>query len=224
MATTPPKQQRVSIQEIRKAELIAATKACLATRGLGETTLRRVADQAQTTASSVVYHFKSKEALILGAVADTADELRHEVEREVAGELTATEKLARLVRLSLTATGSGETRWRLWLEIRSHAARDSYVKKTYLEKYEAWLAVVDRILQEGVAAGEFSEAGVGVAPMVSAVIDGVAFYLLINPETDREAAAEWCTATLLAAVAEPRDGGVPTMPSDISAQSGAQQD
>lgn len=181
---------RASIQEIRKAELLEATKRCIAERGLAGTTLRDVAEYAGGTASSVLYYFQSKEELILAAIADASDELRMDVEKQLPGKRSSFEKLETIIRLTLR---SSSIAWRLWLEIRAQSVRESFVRATYLEKYGEWLALVQRVIQEGISSGEFSAINAkALATVLSAGVDGIAFYLLMDPGADQQQIAEWC--------------------------------
>jgi AcrR family transcriptional regulator len=181
---------RASIQGIRKAELLEATKRCIAQRGLAGTTLRDVAEYAGTTASSVLYYFESKEELILAAIADASDELRIDVEKQLPEKRSAFEKLETIIRLTLM---SSSTAWRLWLEIRAQSVRESFVRATYFQKYEEWVALVRRVIQEGIDSGELSAINAeALATVVSAGVDGIAFYLLMDPGADRQQTADWC--------------------------------
>lgn len=193
---------RASIQGIRKAELLEATKRCIAHRGLAGTTLRDVAEYAGTTASSVLYYFESKEELILAAVADASDELRIDVEKHLPQKVSAFEKLETIIRLTLM---SSSTAWRLWLEIRAQSVRESFVRATYLEKYEEWLALVQRVIQEGIDSGELSAINAkALATVFSAGVDGIAFYLLMEPGVDRRQIADWCVDFLRRLVVDER--------------------
>lgn len=198
---------RISIQDIRRAELIEAAKVCIAERGLSETTLRDVAQYARTTASSVVYHFHSKEELILATIAATADELREHVEREVAATEGAVAKLEAVAKIALESSAAATVSWRLWLDIRAQAVRESFVRPIYVEKYQTWLAFIRRIIQEGIEAGELPATDAGaLATIVSSTIDGIAFYLLIDRTADWRRAAKWCTISLRALLSNlPRD-------------------
>jgi AcrR family transcriptional regulator len=188
---------RASIQDIRRAELIEAAKHCISEHGLAETTVRLIAEYAHTTPSSVVYHFDSKETLVIAAVAATADEMRQHVEREIIGVEGCLAKLEAIAWILLQPDSETTVAWRLWLDIRSQAARDSFVRSVYVEKYEAWLSFIRGVVQAGVDSGEIKETDVAaLSTMVSATIDGVAFHLLIGQEPDRRRAIKWCITSL----------------------------
>jgi AcrR family transcriptional regulator len=191
---------RIRIHDIRRAEIIEAAKVCIAQRGLSDTTLRDVAQHARTTASSIVYYFHTKEELIVATIAATADELREHAEREVATiKDSSCAKLEAIAKIALEASAAATVNWKLWLDIRAQAVRESFVRPIYVQKYEVWLAFIRGIIREGIKAGELPATDSrALATIVSATIDGIAFYLLIDRSADWRRAATWCTITLRA--------------------------
>lgn len=69
---TSRRRTRAEQRAATKAVIVDATVHCLVEDGYGSLTTRRVADRAGVAQSTVMYHFQSREALLLEAVTDVA--------------------------------------------------------------------------------------------------------------------------------------------------------
>ena len=70
-------RSRKSQSEYRKRQLIEATMDCIDQLGLSQTTLARIAERVGISQGNVVFHFRSKEALLEQTLRHLSDEYRN---------------------------------------------------------------------------------------------------------------------------------------------------
>lgn len=74
--TSPPKKPRTAPPEVRRKQLIEATIACIARKGISGTTLNAIAREAGLSLGLANFHFKSKDALLSETLKHLAAEHR----------------------------------------------------------------------------------------------------------------------------------------------------
>ena len=72
-------------REFRQRQLIDATIDCIARLGISQTTLAKIAAQADLSQGNVLFHFQSKDALLERTLRFLDDEYRGNWEQAVAG-------------------------------------------------------------------------------------------------------------------------------------------
>jgi AcrR family transcriptional regulator len=180
--------KRASIQEIRSAELVDAAKRSIAERGLDKTTVRDVASYAGASPASIAYYFGSKEDLVLKALTEATEIFLEDAKAKVADEDTALAKLDRLAGLLLEPRSVMDVTWRLWLELRAHSVRQTWLRDVFQQGYDNWLAFVEGIIADGVADGEFRTVDTrAAAELFATASDGLSYHLLLARDEDAHA-------------------------------------
>src|SRR5699024_4771289 len=194
--------------EIRREEILAATIEEIEATGLRTLRVADVADRLSLSASLVIYHFATKEALVAAAF-DHAGRSDLEHARELAaGSGSARQRLREVIGWYMPA---GPTRsWKIWIDGWSAGLFDDDLKATFSALDQEWKTVLADLVVEGIEAGEVTllsaeaEAGAGTDPQracgfagscatrILAYLDGLAVQLLFNPETvGTEQMAAW---------------------------------
>jgi AcrR family transcriptional regulator len=193
---------RPDAPEARDRILRAATE-LIASDGIDEVRIARVATKARASTSLVHHYFSTREELLAQALLQSFELAADE--RFGAGPdsaATATEALAIAIEECLPTPGEGEREWVLWVELWLRAAREPELRPVAGRMYESYREWVARVIRRGVEGGEFREVDVDrVADLAMALFDGLGVRSLIrDPEMSldhaRELAAELLGAEL----------------------------
>ena len=165
--------------EVRREEILRATAGVIEERG---TALLRVSDVAQALGVSpglVVYHFRTKDALIAETLTFAAQQDLARLTSMTEGMTSALDRLvAALTWYAPTGTAKG---WRLWIENWAAGLRDPALRQVGRELDLVWKESLTAIIQDGVAAGEFAtEDARGAAWRITALLDGLAVQALVH--------------------------------------------
>ncbi|WP_181275804.1 TetR/AcrR family transcriptional regulator [Brevibacterium oceani] len=192
---------------VRREEILAATVEEIEATGLRTLRVSDVAARLGLSASLIIYHFETKEALVAAAFdyagrqdIDRARKLAAGTDsgREVsAGTVSARERLRAVVGWYLP---SGSSRsWKIWIDGWSAGLFDEELKSTFAAMDREWKSILARLLEEAIAAGECAAPTSGVhaptrraetptggtdarATRILAFLDGLAIQMMVNPE------------------------------------------
>lgn len=168
------------LAELRRAQIIEAAMAVIARRGVAETRLVDVADQAGVSVGMLQHYFRSRENLVretfLAAHADSLAKLRS----LAAAEPDPFRRLVGFVEWVVTG------RWSLWVEIWAASSRDEVLRGAIAKIYKEWALPFREAIGEGVALGLFNPRGTpeDVADRIVSEIDGLGVRMLLgDPRT-----------------------------------------
>jgi AcrR family transcriptional regulator len=165
-----------------RARILEATIGLIGEVGLARTTTRRIAERAQTNGAQVNYYFGTKQALLREAT--TAAMMR--VFEPAIRAMMETEDVALGVAeaaRSLASPAADPGMLRLTVETMALYASDPPSREMLARTLgEVRAALAARLSGPGVAAG-------GVAAVIVALLDGLAFHLLMDPGLDVDGAA-----------------------------------
>jgi len=100
---TEPQDMREAISQLKRERIVAAAVDLFYRQGYGKTTLEQVANELQVTKPFIYAHFASKNELLV-EICSRAIQLAHEsLNRAMAQDASATERLETVVRDFLTA-------------------------------------------------------------------------------------------------------------------------
>lgn len=174
-------RQRVSVEQ-RRAEILQATRDVVLRLGFGGTRVKDVADELGVSNGLIHYHFASKDELLAETLRFAATDDLSRLEETVAGGRAALDRLDRLFRNYLP--GPGDVSWRLWIDAWGDALRSDTMKQISQELDEAWVALLERIIREGVAAREFRCANPKASAWrVAALMDGLGLQVVLHRST-----------------------------------------
>jgi AcrR family transcriptional regulator/ketosteroid isomerase-like protein len=160
--------------EERRAEILEVTCEVVIERGFAATRISDVAKRLGVSSSLIHYHFDSKEQLLAEAFAHYARKDLAEMLAEVEAAPTSIAQLERVIQ-NYVPEGSDDVEWMLWIDGWGEALRNPMMKKISQELDEQSAELLERVITDGVAEGEFVCADPRAAAMrLTALVDGLA--------------------------------------------------
>jgi AcrR family transcriptional regulator len=182
---------RPRLDHVRRPELLSAAAAVIRRRGLARARVVDVAEEAGTSAASVLYYFASKAELLKEALTVTEERYYEELDVELAGTESARERLVLIVESSY---GEGDYDAALWMELWARALRDGELAATRAELDGRWRRTIAEVVRYGQERREFGPADPEeFAVLLASLLDGLAVQIAlrdmeVTPERVRELA------------------------------------
>ncbi len=180
MTTANPKHAKDRHQEILDAAARVITE-----RGLAETRISDIAEQAGVSPGLILYYFESKDRLLAEALTFANDQFYLRTSREIRRLPSAVDQFRRLVELSIPGYLPEDgplDEWALWIEVWVRALRDAEMAKDREVLDERWRAQIADIVRGGKEAGEFTtDTEVDdLALRLACLIDGLAIQVALK--------------------------------------------
>jgi AcrR family transcriptional regulator len=190
---------RRKLSDARRRQILKAAVQVIADKGLCDTGIKDVADQAGTSPALVIYYFGKKDILLAEALAFAEERFYAQTADAVAEMSSARDRLVELVRCSCSV-GEAEDdfdEWVLWLDLWARAPRDPDVARDRLTMDRRWRTTIGQIVREGQTSGEFALVDVDAfALRLAALIDGLAILVVLrDPEVSRDRMFDLCMDT-----------------------------
>lgn len=188
----------------RHQEILDAAARVITERGLAETRISDIAEQAGVSPGLILYYFDSKDRLLSEALTFANDQFYLRTSREIRRIPSARDQLRRLVDLSVPGFLTEYDRldeWALWIEVWVRALRDPDMAKDREVLDQRWRAQIADIIRGGQASGEFgaSEDADALALRIASLIDGLAIQVIMN---DSEVSTERMHRTCMEVAAQ----------------------
>jgi AcrR family transcriptional regulator len=171
----------------RHQEILDAAARVITERGLAETRISDIAEQAGVSPGLILYYFDSKDRLLAEALTYANDQFYLRTSRDIRRITSAKEQLRRLIDLSVPGYLPEYGRldeWALWIEVWVRALRDVEMAKDLEVLDQRWRAQIAEIIRVGQASGEFVEGDAdALALPIAALIDGLAIQVIMNDST-----------------------------------------
>ncbi len=169
----------------RHQEILDAAARVITERGLAETRISDIAEQAGVSPGLILYYFDSKDRLLAEALTFANDQFYLRTSREIRRMPSAVDQLRRLVDLSVPGYLPEYGRldeWALWIEVWVRALRDADMAKEREVLDERWRSQIVEIVRAGKESGEFTaETDVDeLALRLACLIDGFAIQVVMN--------------------------------------------
>ena len=169
----------------RHQEILEAAARVITGRGLAETRISDIAEQAGVSPGLILYYFESKDRLLAEALTYANDQFYLRTSREIRRLPSAIDQLRRLVDLSVPGYLPEYGRldeWALWIEVWVRALRDVDMGKDREVLDERWRSQLADIVRAGKDSGEFtSEVSTDdLAIRLACLIDGLAIQVVMN--------------------------------------------
>jgi AcrR family transcriptional regulator len=182
-----------AVAEGARERILAAAVERIATDGIDDMRIARIAMDAGVSTSLVHYHFETREALLEQAL-EYSFELAGDVRigEEEGDAPNHTRRLAAMVDQCLPYPGELERDWILWVELWLRAVRHTELRPTAARLYGRMRRWFAEAIAAGVEAGEF-DAGVDperTADRVLALCDGFGVRTLLGDLEIEHARAE----------------------------------
>jgi TetR/AcrR family transcriptional repressor of bet genes len=195
-------KRRTAPPEERREQLILATIRSVADRGLADTTIATVAQEAGLSQGIVNLHFRSKDGLLTETLRYLADEYRNAVQDAAEiGSVSPVEGLLAMVELDFRRTICSREKLAVWFAFWGERRFRPTYRRICAERdrsYDDMVRVIcARLCEEG--GYEDVEPAV-VADGLSALTDGLWLDLLVRPESMSRERAKRVTLSYLADV------------------------
>jgi AcrR family transcriptional regulator len=166
--------------------VLRAARACIVALGYERATLRDVATTAGVSTGTIVHYFGDKDSVLRAALLDEVQSTGLALRAALQGASTARERLERLIEASLPTVDEVRDEWRLWLTFWGEATRTEGLRAVSQRQHHRWTRFLARIIEEGIAAGEFAPVDPAITALqIAALIDGLAVQTtLANPAVD----------------------------------------
>jgi AcrR family transcriptional regulator len=191
-----------------RERILEAACDLIATDGIDEVRIARVARRAGASTALVHHYFSTREELLERALqhsfAGLAEErFGPESDDEHRPGETATEGLMRAIDQCLPLPGPQEDEWVLWVELWLRAVRDPGLRPVAADLYERYRGWFAAAIEAGVRSGEFEAVDADrLADRVIALLDGFGIRALLgDPLMDSERARRELAEILAAELA-----------------------
>jgi AcrR family transcriptional regulator len=166
----------------RRAQLLDATRRVVLERGMSSTRVADIAKATNVSGGLVHYHFATKDDLMAEMLRSTSEVERQQLDAIVAGPGTAAERLDRALRHYIPRTRA-DSSWVLWIEAWAAGLRAPALRTILSELEAAWIRALERVITDGVDAGEFTcPDPAGAAERLDALLDGLVVRRTLHPE------------------------------------------
>jgi AcrR family transcriptional regulator len=169
----------------RHQEILDAAARVITDRGLAETRISDIAEQAGVSPGLILYYFESKDRLLSEALTYANDQFYLRMSREIRRIPSAREQLRHLLDLSVPGYLPEYGRldeWALWIEVWVRALRDGEMARDREVLDQRWRGQIADIVRRGQASGEFNstERSEELALRIASLVDGLAIQVIMN--------------------------------------------
>ncbi len=169
----------------RHQEIVDAAARVITDRGLAETRISDIAEEAGVSPGLILYYFESKDRLLAEALTFANDQFYLRTSREIRRIPSAKDQLRRMIDLSVPGYLPEFERldeWALWIEVWVRALRDAEMAKDREVLDQRWRSQWADLIRGGQASGEFgsTEDADELALRLASLIDGLAIQVIMN--------------------------------------------
>jgi AcrR family transcriptional regulator len=182
---------RPRLDHVRRPELLAAAASVIRQRGLEHARVADIAEEAGTSAPSVLYYFASKAALLKEALTSAEERFYEDLALELEDIASARDRMVRIV---ASSAGEGDYDASLWMELWARALRDPDLAATRAELDGRWRRTIAEVVRYGQERGEFGAADPEeFAVLLASLLDGLSVQVAlrdkeVTPDRVRELA------------------------------------
>jgi TetR/AcrR family transcriptional repressor of bet genes len=178
-------QRRTAPPTVRREQLILATIRSVADRGLADTTIATVAQEAGLSQGIVNLHFRSKDGLLTETLRYLADEYRNACrDAAAAAERSPVEGLRAMVELDFRPRICARDKLAVWFAFWGERRFRPTYRRICAERDRSYDDMVRTTCAQICEAGDYPDVDPAlVADGLSALTDGLWLDLLVRPES-----------------------------------------
>lgn len=174
---------RAAIADRRRAELLEATRQVVVERGMASTRVTDIASATKVSGGLIHYHFATKDDLMAEMLRVSSMEEQQQLARMVNEPGSALARLDKVLRHYLPLVPGDDQSWVLWLEAFAAGLRSPVLREILAELEAAWIRSLERVIRDGVEAGEFVCADpAGAAERLDSLLDGLLIRATVHPD------------------------------------------
>lgn len=173
---------RPDVSVERRKQIMDAALTCFARKGYTNTTMDDIVAESGLSKGALYWYFKSKKELFLSLFQEVMGQVGQAWEVIVANEeASATDKLLATMALFRTALEEMVPFFGVMMEAWTLTRYDEDVEGLIHEFYDPYMDIMTRIIEEGVASGEFRVgAARAMALVLMTLFDGITLALSIG--------------------------------------------
>jgi len=194
---------RISLETLRREQLLDAAIGLVASKGYEATTVRDIAAAADVATGTIAYWFASRDDLLRAALVEAARRFGRRLDDALATAATPLDELIAHAEVATPRTEAEIAAQVVWVEFWRQAQRDPELRALHERIYDSWRARIAGSVRAGVEAGAFRAVDADDwARRFVALVDGLTLHVLLHPGSvtadDMERIArEQIAATLL---------------------------
>jgi AcrR family transcriptional regulator len=194
---------RISLETLRREQLLDAAIGLVASKGYEATTVRDIAAAADVATGTIAYWFASREDLLRAALVEAARRFGRRLDDALADAATPLEELLAHAEVATPRTEQDVAAQVVWVEFWRQAQRDPELRILHERMYDSWRARIAATVRTGVEAGDFRAVDAADwARRFVALADGLALHVLlhagsVSADDMERIAREQIAATLL---------------------------
>ncbi|MFQ4149667.1 TetR family transcriptional regulator C-terminal domain-containing protein [Arthrobacter sp. LAPM80] len=177
--------------QARRVEVLGETVRQIREKGMATVRIADVAAGMNVSPALIMYHFETKEKLMVEALTYAAERDLLKLARIMRGSFSP----ARLLMAALQwYAPTGQARgWKIWVDAWSASMRDASLAHVLADLQGQWTRAISGIIDDGVAAGTFTtESSYAAATRLTSLLDGLAVRMLVHKEAiDRAHTQAW---------------------------------
>ena len=176
---------RLSVDAIRRAELVNAAIVCITRHGFDGTTVRMIATQAGASLGSVHYYFQTKNDLLQAAFEHSDALFQRRVAAISATAIDPVDSLRSMLRACFD-DGGDLAEWAIVVDLWHQAARQEDLREAFNLGSQRWVTRLSETVKSAQDTGAISptvnahEVAVGLA----ALVDGLGIYRRVTATVD----------------------------------------
>lgn len=164
-------------------KLLLAAKEIIASEGFGALTLNTVGTRAGENKAMIAYYFENKAGLI-SAVLDSVIHDEYLASQERLKDVAAPERGQRLIE-EMRRLDAATTEFQIFFELLPHVVRDELLRSRLALLYQWYWSLKLEWLGLAGESGTLEDPDLlGLSQLLSAIIDGLAIQVAIDPELD----------------------------------------
>jgi AcrR family transcriptional regulator len=166
---------RPDVSEERKAQIYQAALTCFSRKGYHQTTMDDIVAESGLSKGTLYWYFEGKKELFLSLFQELMDQFSQTWESIVADEeASATDKLLASMAFFRSELGEMVPFFGVMMEAYALTRHDEDVEAIIRDFYEPYLNIMTRVIEEGIASGEFHVESVrATALVVMTLFDGI---------------------------------------------------
>lgn len=194
---------RISLETLRREQLLDAAIGLVASKGYEATTVRDIAAAADVATGTIAYWFSSRDDLLRAALVEASRRFGRRLDDALAEAASPLEELIAHAEVATPRTPRETAAQVVWVEFWRQAQRDPELRALHERMYDSWRARIAATVRAGVEEGAFRAVDADDwARRFVALADGLALHVLLHPGSvtpdDMERIArEQIAATLL---------------------------
>jgi AcrR family transcriptional regulator len=190
--------ENVTLETIRKPQIIDATLKKISEVGFYNVTMDDVAREAGLSKGGIAHYFPSKESLFKEAFRVFNERIFQRGKEVMDQKNNPLDKLLSFTWLYNRDDPDYDIGYPLHFDCMALAARDGEYREIFHEWVNNWIALLSEALEEGVSSGEYAITDIeGTARTISAVYHGIALRWFLDSESH---STEWAVESLNGAI------------------------